>query len=98
MLMVILKNGDASTLDVADAVKQAIPRALDRLPKEARGHLTAKVLFDQSVFAQLQALRGDTGGRSLLGELDLEFLDWPDTNLLLDIDTPEDYQRLQQME
>jgi multidrug efflux pump subunit AcrB len=52
VLMVILKNGDASTLDVADAVKQAIPRALDRLPKEARGHLSIKVLFDQSVFVR----------------------------------------------
>jgi multidrug efflux pump subunit AcrB len=52
VLMVILKNGDASTLEVADAVKAAIPRALDRLPKEARGHLTAKLLFDQSVFVR----------------------------------------------
>lgn len=52
VLMVVLKNGDASTLDVADAVKAAIPRALDRLPKEARGHLTAKILFDQSVFVR----------------------------------------------
>src|SRR5207244_11644938 len=30
----------------------AIPRALDRLPKEARGHLTVKTLFDQSVFVR----------------------------------------------
>lgn len=52
VLMVVLKNGDASTLEVADAVKAAIPRALDRLPKEARGHLTAKLLFDQSVFVR----------------------------------------------
>jgi len=52
VLMVILKNGDASTLDVADAVKAAIPRALDRLPKEARGHLSVKVMFDQSVFVR----------------------------------------------
>ncbi len=52
VLMVILKNGDASTLDVADRVKAAIPRALDRLPAEARGHLTVKVLFDQSVFVR----------------------------------------------
>jgi CzcA family heavy metal efflux pump len=52
VLMVILKNGDASTLDVAKAVKEAIPRALDRLPKEARGHLTVKVMFDQSVFVE----------------------------------------------
>ncbi len=52
VLMVILKNGDASTLDVADAVKKALPRAIDRLPKEARGHLSVKVLFDQSVFVR----------------------------------------------
>ncbi|HUS28764.1 MAG TPA: efflux RND transporter permease subunit [Kofleriaceae bacterium] len=52
VLMVIMKNGDASTLDIADAVKAAIPRALDRLPKEARGHLTVKVMFDQSVFVR----------------------------------------------
>ena len=52
VLMVVLKNGDASTLEVTDAVKAAIPRALDRLPKEARGHLTAKILFDQSVFVR----------------------------------------------
>jgi multidrug efflux pump subunit AcrB len=52
VLMPILKNGDASTLDVTDAIKAAIPRALDHLPEEARGHLKVKVLFDQSVFVR----------------------------------------------
>lgn len=52
VLMPILKNGDASTLAVTDAVKAALPAALDRLPKEARGHLTVKLLFDQSVFVR----------------------------------------------
>ncbi|HET9993338.1 MAG TPA: efflux RND transporter permease subunit [Kofleriaceae bacterium] len=52
VLMPILKNGDASTLDVTDAVKRTIPLALDRLPKEARGHLTVKTLFDQSLFVR----------------------------------------------
>jgi multidrug efflux pump subunit AcrB len=52
VMMAVLKNGDASTLDVADAVKQAIPRALDHLPVEARGHMKVKVLFDQSVFVR----------------------------------------------
>lgn len=52
VLMAILKNGDASTLAVTDAVKAAIPVALDHLPKEARGHLTVKLLFDQSVFVR----------------------------------------------
>lgn len=52
VLMPILKNGDASTLAVTDAVKAALPAALDRLPKEARGHITVKLLFDQSVFVR----------------------------------------------
>jgi CzcA family heavy metal efflux pump len=52
VLMSILKNGDASTLDITDAVRKAIPRALDRLPKEARGKVAVKQLFDQSVFVR----------------------------------------------
>jgi multidrug efflux pump subunit AcrB len=52
VLMAILKNGDASTLDVADAIKKAIPRALEHLPAEARGHIKVKLLFDQSVFVR----------------------------------------------
>ena len=52
VLMPIIKNGDASTLDVNQRVKDAIPRALDRLPKEARGKLQVKILFDQSVFVR----------------------------------------------
>jgi multidrug efflux pump subunit AcrB len=52
VLMAILKNGDASTLDVSDAVKDMIPRSIDRLPAEARGHLSVRTLFDQSVFVR----------------------------------------------
>lgn len=52
ILMSILKNGDASTLDVTDAVREALPRALERLPKEAQGKLSVKLLFDQSVFVR----------------------------------------------
>ena len=52
VLMSILKNGDASTLDVNARVKETLPRALARLPKEAQGHLDARMLFDQSVFVR----------------------------------------------
>jgi multidrug efflux pump subunit AcrB len=52
VLMSILKNGDASTLDVNARVKDTLPRALARLPKEAQGHLDARMLFDQSVFVR----------------------------------------------
>ncbi len=52
VLMPILKNGDASTLDVNARVKEVLPRALARLPKEAQGHLDVRMLFDQSVFVR----------------------------------------------
>jgi len=52
VLMSILKNGDASTLDVVEGIRKAIPGALDRLPQEARGHLNVKLLFDQSIFVR----------------------------------------------
>ncbi|MBS1119861.1 MAG: transporter [Deltaproteobacteria bacterium] len=52
VLMSIMKNGDASTLEITDAVPAAIQRGLDRLPKEARGKVSVKLLFDQSVFVR----------------------------------------------
>jgi multidrug efflux pump subunit AcrB len=48
VLMSILKNGNASTLDVAKTVRDMLPTTLARLPKE----LKASLLFDQSVFVR----------------------------------------------
>jgi multidrug efflux pump subunit AcrB len=48
LLMSILKNGSASTLDVAKRVKEVLPRALDKLTKD----LKATVMFDQSLFVE----------------------------------------------
>jgi CzcA family heavy metal efflux pump len=48
VLMTILKNGGASTLDVASHVRDTLPKTLARLPKE----LKATILFDQSLFVR----------------------------------------------
>ncbi|HVW25591.1 MAG TPA: efflux RND transporter permease subunit [Polyangiaceae bacterium] len=48
VLMSVLKNGNASTLDVAKAAREMLPTTLARLPKE----LKASLLFDQSVFVR----------------------------------------------
>jgi CzcA family heavy metal efflux pump len=48
VLMSILKNGNASTLDVAAAVRGKLPGTLAKLPKE----LKATLLFDQSLFVR----------------------------------------------
>jgi molybdenum cofactor cytidylyltransferase len=56
------------------------------------------VLFDRSTFADLLALRGDTGGRTLFSRYPVAWLPWHDPTAALDVDTPEDYQRLQELE
>jgi multidrug efflux pump subunit AcrB len=47
-LIMIMRNGQASTLDVVNGVKKALPRILAGLPKEL--HVTE--LFDQSLFVR----------------------------------------------
>lgn len=52
------------------------------------------VLFDRSTFGDLHALEGDVGGRAIFHKYRVEYLPWHDDRLLLDVDTPEMYQRL----
>jgi molybdenum cofactor cytidylyltransferase len=52
------------------------------------------VLFDRVTFGDLASLQGDVGGRAILHKYDVEYLPWHDDRLLLDVDTPEMYQRL----
>ncbi|HJR81146.1 MAG TPA: selenium cofactor biosynthesis protein YqeC [Anaerolineales bacterium] len=52
------------------------------------------VLFDHSTFSDLLTLEGDVGGRAIFHNYRVEYLPWHDDGLLLDVDTPEQYQRL----
>ncbi len=52
------------------------------------------VLFDHSTFSDLLTLEGDVGGRGIFHKHHVEYLPWHDDSLLLDVDTPEHYQRL----
>ena len=52
------------------------------------------VLFDRDTFADLMTLEGDVGGRGIFHKHRVEYLPWHDDRLLLDVDTPEMYQRL----
>ena len=62
------------------------PMVLDR-----RGN---PVLFDRATFPDLTAIEGDTGGRAIFHKHRVEYLPWHDDGLLLDVDTPEQYERL----
>lgn len=59
------------------------------------GQRANPVLFDRATFADLLALSGDIGGRALFSRYRIEWVEWHDESLLLDVDTVEDYHRLQ---
>jgi len=48
VLMTILKNGNASTLDVTSRIRKMLPSTMEKLPKD----LKVSLLFDQSVFVR----------------------------------------------
>jgi molybdenum cofactor cytidylyltransferase len=65
------------------------------------GQRANPVLFDRSAFPALFDLQGDRGGRQLFSAPDrfpVAWVPWDDPSILLDVDTPEDYARLLELE
>jgi molybdenum cofactor cytidylyltransferase len=65
------------------------------------GQRANPVLFDRSAFPALFDLQGDWGGRVLFNAPDrfpVAWVPWDDPAVLLDVDTPEDYARLLELE
>jgi molybdenum cofactor cytidylyltransferase len=58
------------------------------------GRRSNPVLFDRQTWGDFLSLTGDLGGRALFSRYPATWVPWHDPRLLLDIDTPEDYQRL----
>lgn len=56
------------------------------------------VLFDRDTFPDLLQLTGDVGGRGIFDKHRVEYLPWHDEILLLDVDKPQDYQKLKELE
>jgi molybdenum cofactor cytidylyltransferase len=56
------------------------------------------VLFDRVAFPDLLQLTGDIGGRAIFSKYKVEYMPWHDDILLLDVDKPEDYQKLIEIE
>jgi molybdenum cofactor cytidylyltransferase len=55
------------------------------------------VLFDRVTFSDLMKLEGDVGGRGIFSKHRVSYLTWHDDAMLLDVDTPEHYQRLKDL-
>jgi molybdenum cofactor cytidylyltransferase len=51
------------------------------------------VLFDLSTFSDLLSLEGDIGGRALFERFPVQWVPWHDQNILMDIDSPDDYRK-----
>ncbi len=72
-LMTVLRNGRASTIDIVNSVKKALPKILDGLPKE----LEVRQLMDQSIFVKasiMGVLREAVIAAGLTGLMILLFL------------------------
>jgi molybdenum cofactor cytidylyltransferase len=54
------------------------------------------VLFPAGMFPELERVAGDQGGREVLAQHAerVRLVEWPDTRAALDIDRPEDYERM----
>ncbi|MBI5565535.1 MAG: putative selenium-dependent hydroxylase accessory protein YqeC [Chloroflexi bacterium] len=78
-----------------DQHAQALAPIVAPLIEDRRGN---PVLFDRSTFDALSSLSGDVGGRAVFSKHPVTYVPWHDARLLLDVDTPEDYQRLKTLE
>ncbi len=60
------------------------------------GKRGSPVLFDRGYFEELARLQGDQGGRELLTkyQAQVQFVDFDDARLALDVDTLEDYENI----
>jgi molybdenum cofactor cytidylyltransferase len=58
------------------------------------GNRSNPVLFDRSTFPDFLELQGDVGGRAIFAKHAVTWLPWLDASVAIDVDRPEDYQRL----
>jgi molybdenum cofactor cytidylyltransferase len=52
------------------------------------------VSFSRLLYKELSEITGDQGGRFLFANHEVERVQWDDERILIDVDTPEDYERL----
>ncbi len=55
------------------------------------------VLFDVDTFRDLLTIEGDVGGRALFSHYPVQWVPWHEANILMDIDSPEDYTKFLHM-
>jgi molybdenum cofactor cytidylyltransferase len=97
-VVMLLSDTPFVRAELVEALVQEHRRTLSPLVvPRASGRRTNPVLFDRSTFNALRAVRGDQGGRSLLEQFPKAWVECEE-NTLFDLDTPEDLQRLKELE
>jgi molybdenum cofactor cytidylyltransferase len=95
----LLADQPQTPIELVKALRDQHAQTLDPivapLIDDRRGN---PVLFDRVTFADLLSLTGDVGGRAVFAKYPIAYVPWHDANLLLDVDTPEDYQHLRGLE
>lgn len=85
----------------ADLIQSLVATYLKDRPTILAPYVNGKrvnpVIFDHSVFPYLLDLKGDAGARSIFGVFPPAAMPWLDEKVLLDIDTPEDYEKLSKL-
>lgn len=66
----------------------------DILVTRVREQLVHPVLFKRRFFDELRSLQGDKGGKQLFSRNEVDYFDWGDERLLIDIDTEDDLKNL----
>lgn len=64
---------------------------------QAAGSRANPVLFDRRTFADLRKIEGDVGGRAIFSKYHPLGLPWHDAGILMDLDTPEDLEKLKDL-
>ncbi|KAF0107118.1 MAG: hypothetical protein FD146_1959 [Anaerolineaceae bacterium] len=62
---------------------------------QVHGQRANPVLFDRVTFPDLMSLSGDVGGRAVFSKFPVTYLPWHDESLLVDVDVPEDFKKLE---
>jgi molybdenum cofactor cytidylyltransferase len=52
------------------------------------------MLFSRETFSALEKISGDRGGRAVINQFEVDWLDWIDRRILMDVDQEGDYERL----
>lgn len=76
---------------MATYYEEHLPIAAPRIT----GRRANPVLFSHETFEALRGIKGDQGGRAVIKQFEVAWLDWIDERAALDVDDEEAYQRLQ---